>query len=114
MRKFEFVNRLNRIKDSDADGPICMKLPQRSTAKSAGYDFFCCENVVCKSHQITLVPTGIKAQFPDDETLLLFNRSSNPKKKGLIIINRCSGLWIAISIIMQTMKEKLADYFTIC
>ena len=81
MRNFKFVRRLNRIKDSDADGPICMKLPQRSTAKSAGYDFFCCENVVCKSHQITLVPTGIKAEFPDDETLLLFNRSSNPKKK---------------------------------
>ena len=34
-----------------------------------------------------MIPTGIKAQFPEDEMLLLFNRSSNPKKKGLIILN---------------------------
>ena len=34
-----------------------------------------------------MIPTGIKAQFPEDEALFLFNRSSNPKKKGLIILN---------------------------
>jgi dUTP pyrophosphatase len=34
-----------------------------------------------------MVKSGVKAYFPDDETLLLFNRSSNPKKKGLIILN---------------------------
>ena len=90
MRKFEFVNRITRMNENSAEGPICMKLPQRSTIKSAGYDFFCCENIICKSHTITTVPTGIKAEFPEDETLLLFNRSSNPKKKGLIILNRCS------------------------
>ena len=43
--------------------------------------------VVCKSKEITMIPTGIKAEFPDDEVLLIFNRSSNPKKKGLIIPN---------------------------
>lgn len=78
MRKFEFVN-----KKSDS----CNKLPERSTKNSAGYDFFNPNDVVCKSHQITMIPTGIKAQFPEDEALLLFNRSSNPKKKGLIILN---------------------------
>ena len=34
-----------------------------------------------------MVKTGVKAYFPENETLLLFNRSSNPKKKGLIILN---------------------------
>ena len=34
-----------------------------------------------------MIPTGIKAKFPEDEVLLIFNRSSNPKKKGLIIPN---------------------------
>ena len=34
-----------------------------------------------------MVKSGVKAYFPDNETLLLFNRSSNPKKKGLIILN---------------------------
>lgn len=65
----------------------CNKLPERSTKNSAGYDFFNPKNVTCKSHEITMIPTGIKAQFPEDEVLLLFNRSSNPKKKGLIILN---------------------------
>lgn len=76
-RRFELVSRVN------GEG----MLPKRSTAKSAGYDFFVLEDTVCKSHEITMVKTGVKAYFPDDETLLLFNRSSNPKKKGLIILN---------------------------
>ena len=78
MRKFELIS-INSY-------PSC-KLPERSTKNSAGYDFFCPDTVVCKSHEITMIRTGIKAQFPDDEMLLLFNRSSNPKKKGLIILN---------------------------
>ena len=35
----------------------------------------------------TLVKTGIKAYMEDDEMLLLYNRSSNPGKKGLILAN---------------------------
>ena len=77
MRKFEKVRRIG--------GEI--ELPRRSTAKSAGYDFIVPEDTVCKSHEITMVKSGVKAIFPEDETLLLFNRSSNPKKKGLIILN---------------------------
>lgn len=84
MRKFEVVKRIN---ESATSNDMIVKLPQRSTAKSAGYDFFVIEDVVCKAHEITLVKTGIKACFPDDEVLLLFNRSSNPKKKGLEIPN---------------------------
>lgn len=90
-REFEFVRRLIN-KGHEERLNMVYKLPERSTAKSAGYDFFVQEDIVCKSHEITLVKTGIKAYFPDDEVLLLFNRSSNPKKKGLIIPNRCSGL----------------------
>lgn len=82
MRKFEFVNRIL----SNEDG-IKRLLPTRSTKNSAGYDFFNPKNIICKSHKITMIPTGIKTQFPEDEMLLLFNRSSNPKKKGLIILN---------------------------
>lgn len=82
MRKFEFVNRIL----SNEDG-IKRLLPTRSTKNSAGYDFLNPKNIICKSHKITMIPTGIKAQFPEDEMLLLFNRSSNPKKKGLIILN---------------------------
>ena len=84
-RRFEFVDRI--IRDKDDEYKTCLKLPKRSTAKSAGYDFYAVNDVTCKSHEITMVPTGIKAKMEDDETLLLFNRSSNPKKKGLIILN---------------------------
>lgn len=77
MRKFEKVK---RIKEK-------IEMPKRSTAKSAGYDFFVIEDTVCKSHEITMVKSGTKAYMDNDETLLLFNRSSNPKKKGLIILN---------------------------
>ena len=84
MRKFEFVN---RILNKEKDGMGKLFLPKRSTKNSAGYDFFNPTKAICKSHEITMIPTGVKAQFPEEEVLLLFNRSSNPKKKGLIILN---------------------------
>lgn len=77
----------NIVKRSDVYATNGYRLPKRSTGKSAGYDFFVPEDTVCKAHEITLVKSGVKAYMDDDETLLLFNRSSNPKKKGLIILN---------------------------
>jgi dUTP pyrophosphatase len=84
-RKFEYVE---RIKSNGYQmNEIKFDLPKRSTKNSGGYDFFVPEDTVCKAHEITMVKSGVKAYFPDDEVLLLFNRSSNPKKKGLIILN---------------------------
>jgi len=80
-RKFEFVERLKDEKEG------YWRLPERATAGSAGYDFYNPKRVVCKSHEITMIPTGIKVKMYQDEVLLLVNRSSNPKKKGLIIPN---------------------------
>lgn len=85
LRKFEYVNRVKST-GYDTKNPG-FELPKRSTRYSAGYDFVVPEDTICKSHQITMVKSGVKAYFPDDETLLLFNRSSNPKKKGLIVLN---------------------------
>ena len=64
-----------------------MQITRKKYSKKCWLWFFVPEDTVCKAHQITLVKTGIKACFPEDEALLLFNRSSNPKKKGLIIPN---------------------------
>ena len=68
-----------------------INLPVRKTKYSAGYDFECAEDVVIPSFKKgdapTLVKTGIKAYMLDDEVLYLYNRSSNPKKKGLILAN---------------------------
>ena len=66
-------------------------LPFRKTAHSAGYDIEAAEDIVVPSFKKgmapTLIPTGVKAYMEDDEVLYLYNRSSNPKKKGLILAN---------------------------
>jgi len=105
MRKrgFEVVKRLEDKKDD-------IILPKRSTKNSAGYDFFAYEDVIIpsilpdflkfKRDLITggqvlelgrikpvIVKTGIKAYMQEDEVLYLFNRSSNPGKLGLVLVN---------------------------
>jgi dUTP pyrophosphatase len=78
-------------------------LPTRSTKGSAGYDFYASEDTVIptiwkafdrNSDTIdkprlasTLVPTGIKAFMPEDEFLMLVNRSSSPMKRQLTLPN---------------------------
>ncbi len=68
-----------------------INLPVRKTKYSAGYDIEAAEDVIVPSFKKgmnpTLVKTGIKAYMQDDEVLILANRSSNPKKKGLILAN---------------------------
>ena len=78
MIKFEKVS---RIEGSD------LKLPERSTSLAAGYDFYNPEEVEIQPNQIKYVKTGIKAIFPETNMLMLCNRSSNPKKKGLVLVN---------------------------
>ena len=68
-----------------------INLPIRKTKFSAGYDVEAAEDTIVPSFKKgmapTLIKTGIKAYMPDDEVLMLYNRSSNPKKKGLILAN---------------------------
>ena len=66
-------------------------IPVRKTKYAAGYDIEAAEDTVVpafkQGQKPTLVKTGLKAYMPDDEYLMLCNRSSNPKKKGLILAN---------------------------
>lgn len=77
-------------------------LPERSTKNSAGYDFFAPVDIsvptsirtVHRNGSVSveigrpiLVMTGVKAYMKDDEVLHLYNRSSNPGKKGLVLAN---------------------------
>ena len=68
-----------------------INLPVRKTKYSAGYDIEAAEEVIIPSFKKgmnpTLVKTGLKAYMQEDEVMLLYNRSSNPKKKGLIMAN---------------------------
>ena len=68
-----------------------INLQKRKTKYSARYDIEAAEDTVIPSFKKgmnpTLIKTGLKAYMQDDEVLLLYNRSSNPKKKGLIVAN---------------------------
>ena len=68
-----------------------INLPIRKTKYSAGYDIEAAEDCIIPAFKPgqapTLVKTGLKAYTKDDEYLMLCNRSSNPKKKGLILAN---------------------------
>ncbi len=68
-----------------------INLPIRKTKGAAGYDIEAAEDCVIEPFKPgmnpMLVKTGLKAYMPEDEYMMLCNRSSNPKKKGLIMAN---------------------------
>lgn len=90
-----------------------ISLPKRATKGSAGYDLSAAINITIPSIwnillknkgitlmqggeiveenksflKSTLVPTGIKAFMPENEYLMLVNRSSNPLKNNLSLPN---------------------------
>ena len=45
------------------------------------------ERTIIAPGEIKLVPTGVKAYMQPGEVLYLYDRSSNPRKKGLVLIN---------------------------
>lgn len=61
--------------------------PKRETTHAAGYDLKVAEPTTIDPGEIALVPTGVKAYMQPGEVLFLFDRSSNPRKKGLVLIN---------------------------
>lgn len=62
-------------------------IPERKTAKSAGYDLEAAADVVVLPKTITVIPTGLKAYMKDDEYLSIFIRSSLAFKRGLMLAN---------------------------
>lgn len=85
MRKFEYVDRV--LSTGYEMKEPCFDLPKRATKYSAGYDFFNPERVTIEPNEIKYIKTGVKVKMQDDEVLLLYNRSSNPKKKGIQTAN---------------------------
>ena len=83
MRKFEIA------KGFEDKGVI---IPQRKTAKSAGYDIVALieEDVYLNPGQSVNLATGLKACMEDDEVMLLFIRSSLGIKKGITLSNSCA------------------------
>ena len=64
-----------------------IELPARKTGSSAGYDIQAAEDVTLLPHQVTLVPTGLKAYMQPDEYLGLHVRSGFSIKNQVSCIN---------------------------
>ena len=75
------------VKVSRIPDETTIRLPQRSTFNSAGYDFYAIDDVTIKPKEVVVVSTGVKAYMPNDEFLMLCNRSSNALKKHLVLLN---------------------------
>lgn len=64
-----------------------VRLPERKTAASAGYDIEAAEECVLSPHEVTLVPTGLKAYMGADEYLGIHVRSGFSIKNAVSCVN---------------------------
>lgn len=84
MNKFEKISFEQFEKDLSADSWISpvinimyeqIKLPQRATMFSAGYDIFAPYDIEIPPKDTVKVPTGIRVQLDDDKFLAVYPRS---------------------------------------
>ena len=90
MRKFEKISFEQFKKDIKDDKELydSYQLTVRKTKASSGYDFLAIEGFETKPGEVKKIPTGIKAIYPDDETLMLFVRSSMGFKWNVRMCNQ--------------------------
>ena len=75
--KFEKIS-YTQFKNDNIDvmcGYEQIKLPQRATKSSAGYDIYSVKSFELKPRQSILLPTGIKMRIDSDKFLLILPRS---------------------------------------
>jgi len=96
IRGFEKISYEQYCKDVDENANTvisfsqeyqAIKLPQRATKKSSGYDFYSVYGFFLDPGEEIKMPTGIKVYMQDDEELLLFPRSSVGFKYNVKINN---------------------------
>lgn len=88
MRGFEKVSLNEFIKTRNDDEFRTIKMPERKTNNSAGYDFFLPYGLTIKSKESIVISSGIKAFMEPDEVLILVVRSSLGFKYGLRLKNQ--------------------------
>ena len=64
-----------------------IRLPERRTPGSAGYDLEAAETVTIPPGERAVIPTGLKAFMPEDEFLGIYIRSSLAFRHGLALVN---------------------------
>lgn len=88
MRKFERISFTQFTKDALSGSYADIKLPERKTSKSAGYDFISFMDVVIKPNEMVKIPTGIKVCLEEFEFLAIFVRSSMGFKYNVRMCNQ--------------------------
>ena len=90
MRDFERISFEQFSKDVGNNKEIYddIKIPQRDSDSTAGYDICLLENIELKPNEIIKLPTGLKSFFEKDEVLLLVVRSSMGFKYNIRLCNQ--------------------------
>ncbi len=81
MRKFFQVDK--EFMEYEKENAV---LPKRATVHSAGYDFVSPIEIEIKPHKSELIWTNVKAQFGEDEVLILAV-TSGMGKRGIMLAN---------------------------
>ena len=64
-----------------------IKMPNRATKYSAGYDIYCPIDITLKSNETIKIPTGLRCKMDGDIVLLLYPRSSLGFKYRMMLEN---------------------------
>lgn len=87
--KFEKIS-YTQFKDDNMDvyiGYESIKLPQRATSGSAGYDIYSVCDFELRPNQTALLPTGLKFECDSDKCLLILPRSGQGFKYKVQLYN---------------------------
>ena len=87
-----FVNKFNEIDEEMIESIIrkiydSIKLPKRATFGSAGYDFFCPNNIAVEMNGTVKIPTGIRCKMDSGWVLKCYPRSGHGFKFGIHLAN---------------------------
>ncbi len=123
MRKFEKIGYVQFKRDVPEDFSeqtyLRIKIPQRATSKSAGYDLSAAIPVKIEPYETKLVPTGLKVQMEDNDVFLITVRSSIGIKRHMMLANNVGvidadyynnadnegHIWIALTNLGDTTQE---------
>ena len=90
MRDFEKISYKQFCNDVKEDEELynSIKIPQRDSDATAGYDIYLLDDIVLKPNEILKLPTGLKCYFEKEEVLLLIIRSSMGFKYNIRLCNQ--------------------------
>lgn len=71
LNQFALAYKENNVENIYND----IKLPQRATKGSAGYDFFAPFDFTLKPNETITIPTGIRCEMDENRVLMIFPRS---------------------------------------